>query len=269
MSSGTPTNHLRGVWGSSSSDVFAVGDSGTILHYRETPSMPPVIASISPSKAVQGQDNLTVTITGTYFLGATAVSFGADVTVSDNVNVKNSTQITVVVSVGSSAALGARDVSVTAPAGTGTLPKGFKVTRPSPTISSIDPSQGVQGQTLTVTITGSNFEGATSPSLGTGISVDNFTVGDDGKTIAAVITISDTATTGVRNVSVTTEAGTGTLGSGLTITPREVPTKESNSSKIWIGIGIGAGILVAGAAIAYLVVRRRASEDARRPARKK
>ena len=33
MSSGT-TNDLIGVWGSSSSDVFAVGDQGTILHYN-------------------------------------------------------------------------------------------------------------------------------------------------------------------------------------------------------------------------------------------
>ncbi len=32
MSSGT-TNYLRGVWGSSGSNVFAVGDLGTILHY--------------------------------------------------------------------------------------------------------------------------------------------------------------------------------------------------------------------------------------------
>ena len=32
MSSGT-TNELYGVWGSSGSDVFAVGDGGTILHY--------------------------------------------------------------------------------------------------------------------------------------------------------------------------------------------------------------------------------------------
>ena len=32
MSSGT-TNYLYGVWGSSGSDVFAVGDAGTILHY--------------------------------------------------------------------------------------------------------------------------------------------------------------------------------------------------------------------------------------------
>ncbi len=30
------TNYLYGVWGSSSSDVFAVGGSGTILHYDGT-----------------------------------------------------------------------------------------------------------------------------------------------------------------------------------------------------------------------------------------
>jgi hypothetical protein len=35
MSSGT-TNNLNGLWGSSGSDVFAVGDSGTILHYDGT-----------------------------------------------------------------------------------------------------------------------------------------------------------------------------------------------------------------------------------------
>jgi len=35
MDSGT-TNNLNGLWGSSGSDVFAVGDSGTILHYDGT-----------------------------------------------------------------------------------------------------------------------------------------------------------------------------------------------------------------------------------------
>ena len=33
MTSGT-TNDLLGIWGSSSSNVFAVGDQGTILHYN-------------------------------------------------------------------------------------------------------------------------------------------------------------------------------------------------------------------------------------------
>jgi hypothetical protein len=38
MPSGT-TNILLGVWGSSSSDVFAVGDKGTILHYDGTTTL--------------------------------------------------------------------------------------------------------------------------------------------------------------------------------------------------------------------------------------
>ncbi|MCK5618476.1 MAG: hypothetical protein KAJ17_03710, partial [Candidatus Krumholzibacteria bacterium] len=33
MNSGA-TEHLRGIWGSSANDVFAVGDAGTILHYN-------------------------------------------------------------------------------------------------------------------------------------------------------------------------------------------------------------------------------------------
>jgi hypothetical protein len=82
MESGTDVQ-LRGIWGSSSENVFAVGDDGTILHYKETPTTRPAIASISPNKAVQGQQKLSVTVTGTYFLGTTTVSFGSQVTVDN------------------------------------------------------------------------------------------------------------------------------------------------------------------------------------------
>jgi len=41
MSSCT-TQNVNGVWGSSSSDVFAVGDDGTILHYSGS-HLPPVV----------------------------------------------------------------------------------------------------------------------------------------------------------------------------------------------------------------------------------
>jgi hypothetical protein len=186
----------------------------------------------------------------------------------DNLTV-SSTKITADISVDSSAVLGARDVSVTTPAGTGTLTSGFTVTRPSPTIASIDPKQGVQGETLTVTITGTYLEDVTSLSFGSGITVDNRTVDSDSQ-ITANISISDTATAGDRSVSVTTPAGTGTLGSGFTVMQKEAPGKSSTSSNIWIGVGVGAGVLVVGAVIVYLVMRKRASQDAgRRPTRRK
>jgi len=186
----------------------------------------------------------------------------------DNLTVSSS-KITADISIDSSAVLGARDISVTTPAGTGTLTSGFTVTRPSPTITKIRPSQDVQGQTLSVTITGTCLEGATAASFGTGITTDNFTVDSDDR-ITANITICSTATAGVRNVSVTTPVGTGTLASGFTVVEKETPGKGSSSSKIWIGVAVGAGVLVVGAVIVYLVMRKRASKDAgRRPTRRK
>ena len=66
----TPTsnsaNHLHGVWGSSSTDVFAVGDYGTILHYGEsvTTTTVPVTTTttttpggVCPAITVMGADS--------------------------------------------------------------------------------------------------------------------------------------------------------------------------------------------------------------------
>jgi len=83
----------------------------------------------------------------------------------------------------------------------------------TPTVTSVTPVSGTQGQTLDVTIEGTNLTGSTSVGFGSGITVNNFTVNSSTQ-ITATISISSTATTGVRNVSVTTSAGTAT-GSGL------------------------------------------------------
>jgi hypothetical protein len=123
MYSGT-TSTLHGVWGSSPTDVFAVGGfQGTILHYS---GPPPNVGSVSPSTSVQGQMLSSVVITGTYFTGATNVSFGSGVTVNNFV-VDSSTQITASITVTGSASIGARDVSVTTPAGIGTSADIFSV----------------------------------------------------------------------------------------------------------------------------------------------
>jgi hypothetical protein len=72
---------------------------------------PPTISSFSPTSATNGQ---TVTITGTNFTGATAVSFGG--TAATSFIVVNSTTITAVVASGSSGL-----VSVTTPGGNASL----------------------------------------------------------------------------------------------------------------------------------------------------
>ena len=69
---------------------------------------------------------MDIVITGTSFTGATAVSFGSDITVS-TFTVDSDTQITASITIAGNAALGSHDVSVTTPYGTGTLTDGFTV----------------------------------------------------------------------------------------------------------------------------------------------
>jgi len=85
-----------------------------------------------------------------------------------------------------------------------------------PTITSIIPDHGKQGETLGVIITGTNFSGATEASFGAGITVNSFNV-DSSTQITANITIDADATLDGRNVSVTTPGGTGMLADGFTV----------------------------------------------------
>ena len=182
---------------------------------------PPVITSVNPNQGTQGQTD-NVTITGNYFTGATAVSFGADIT-TNGFTVDSATQITANITIGGAATPGYRDVSVTTPEGTDTEANGFTVVA-VPTMTSVSPSQAVQGETLSVTITGTNLLGVTTVGFGSGITVNSFTVDNDTQ-ITASITVSGSATVGTRDVSVTKAAGTATLTSGFTVN-QAPPTDE-------------------------------------------
>jgi hypothetical protein len=85
----------------------------------------PTVTAVAPTSGAQGE-TLDVTIAGTYFTDATAVSFGSGITVN-SYDVNSDTQIAANVSITADAATGARDVSVTTAAGTGTLSGGFTV----------------------------------------------------------------------------------------------------------------------------------------------
>lgn len=89
----------------------------------------------------------------------------------------------------------------------------------APTLSSISPNKGVQGQAVGVTLTGTNFAtGATvNVSSGTLVIVSNTTVVSTTQ-IAAMFTIVKTAAVGDRTVSVTT-SGTTTNAVTFTVAP--------------------------------------------------
>ncbi len=161
----------------------------------------PTVTSFSPTSAVAGA---TVTITGTNFIGATAVSFGGTAATSFVVN--SSTSINAVVATGSSGS-----VSVTTPGGTGSLP-GFIFLMP-PTVTGFTPVSGPVG--TVVTITGTNFDLLPGNNLvqfnGTTAAVTS------GTSTNLVATVPGGATTGF--ITVTVAGNTATSGSPFTVVP--------------------------------------------------
>ncbi len=97
-----------------------------------------------------------------------------------------------------------------------------------PTINTVNPNSGIQGQTLTITIIGNNFSGATNVNFGDGITVNSFIV-NSATQITVSITIATDAASGDRNVRISTPVGAADKAGGFTVTV--------NAS----GFGIGAG----------------------------
>ncbi|MBT3362749.1 MAG: hypothetical protein HN929_03190 [Chloroflexi bacterium] len=227
--------------------VGALGDNSNtgaayVFGQQSAIEQAPDVTSINPASANKG-DTLNVVITGTYFTGATAVSLGSGVTVN-NYSVDSSTQITANVTVSGIATSGIRPVSITTPAGSDTLSASFTIeqetqsTADAPAITSVSPASGKQGNTLTVTITGTYFTGATAVSLGSGISTNSYTVVSSTR-ITANITIAADATQGTRTVTVTTPIDNDTLSGGFAV--EEALTEPTPTN----GGGCGASAAVA------------------------
>jgi hypothetical protein len=148
-----------------------------------------------------------VTLTGTNFIGASAVNFGS--TAAAAFTVVSSTQI---VAVAPSLAAATYDITVTTPSGTSVLSSSdhFSTTAAaSPSVSSISPGTGPDAGSTTVAITGTGFTGASAVSFG-GVG-GSFTVYSDTSIVA---TAPSTSTTGTYDITVTTPSGTSSTGSG-------------------------------------------------------
>ena len=166
--------------------------SNTVSVFRNI-GLPPTITNISPTS---GPIGTTVTITGTNFTGATAVSFGG--TAAASYSVVSATSITAVVASGTTGT-----ISVITPGGTATSSGTFTFI-PPPTITSFTPTTGGTG--LTVTITGTNFTGATAVTIG-GTNATSFTV-VSATSITAVVASGTTGT-----ILITTPGGTASSSS--------------------------------------------------------
>jgi hypothetical protein len=193
-------------------------DAGAGSATAFTVNAAPTIESASPSSRVQGSSQ-TVTIKGKNFSSGSelAASFsGTGVTVSST-TFKSSTELTASVTVSSSAAVGARSLSVTnADSGTGSLANAFTVDSP-PNVESVTPNAGDKGGTQAVSIRGTGFASNASVSFGSGIEVESTTFVSSTE-LTAEISVQTFASSGSRTVTVTnSDGGTDSLANAFTV----------------------------------------------------
>jgi hypothetical protein len=136
---------------------------------------------------------------------------GSGIDVS-NVNVNSDSSVRATLTIAPNAELGARNVTVTTDSGT-SGPVQFTVTAepvPAPTLTSITPASGLRGSSVTVTLTGTNFDarpGATSVAVnGAGISPADVQVAGP-SSLSVTFTIAADTAIGSYNVNVATAGG--------------------------------------------------------------
>jgi hypothetical protein len=194
--------------GTTTGPVSVTGPGGGATSSAVT-YMPPTISGFSPASA---STHATVTVTGTNFTGATAVTLdrtGVPFSVTSN------TRLTFTVPPGATSGA----IQVTAPGGSDTSSSSFTVLT-SPTISGFSPASA--GAHATVTVTGTNFTGATAVTLD-GAAVP-FSVTSDTR---LSLTVPPGATSGA--IEVTTPGGSDT-SAPFTVLPPPTITSFSPST---------------------------------------
>lgn len=214
---GAATGSAQASIGASGADTLTVGSLGT--NVVRGPRAVPTASDITPTVG-STSGGTAITLTGTNFDGATSVTLGGNA--ATDVTVVNDTTITADTPPG---ATGAVDVVVTTPDGSTTLPDGYTyISGPSvgvPSVTSISPDSSIAG--TAVTITGSNFTGATGVTFG-GVPATNVSVFSD-------TTIFATAPAGAADadVQVTGPGGTSTTEALFTYVSDSPPTLSAVS----------------------------------------
>ncbi len=185
----------------------------------------PTISRIAPASGPIGTN---VTLTGTGFGGATSITFnGVPATAY---GVSSATSMTAIVPAGATTG----NVVVTTPGGTSNDIL-FTVVPPAPVVASLSPATGPAG--TAVTLTGTNFTGATSLTLN-GVVINNFTVVN---ATTITFTIPTGSTTGA--IVVTTTGGSSS-GNTFTVTVATASARANQTEfSVWPNPVAGKGTL--------------------------
>ncbi len=188
----------------------------------------PQITSLNPSTAKAG-DTVNLTIAGTNLSGATAVNFASSSGIAVTNIQSTATQVTCKVLINASATADTRTVTVTTAAGTSNSLT-FTITATTvPQLTSLSPTSGKQGATVSLTITGTNLSGATAVNFGSSSGITVSGIQSTATQVTCSVTIAASAATGSRSVSVTTPQGTSNM-LNFTVTSAATGTKPTISN---------------------------------------
>ncbi len=197
--------------------------TGTVMAVGSAPA----VSSVSPTSGPES-GSTQVTISGSNLSGATAVDFGS--TPAKSFSVVSSTEVSALSPAGS----GTVDVTVTSAAGTSATSSAdrFTYVAPAPTpqppvVSSISPTSGPESGSTQVTISGSNFSGATAVDFGS-TPAKSFSV-----VSSTEVSALSPAGSGTVDVTVTSAAGTSATSSADRFTYTAPVTKPLVSPGYW------------------------------------
>ncbi|MCJ8055281.1 putative Ig domain-containing protein [Shinella curvata] len=196
------------------------GTSATSAADQYTYVSAPTVTSVSPT-AGPTWGGTSVTITGTGFTNATAVTFGS--TAASGFTVISATTITATAPAGT----GTVDIRVTTVGGTSATSAADQYTYVSaPTVSSVSPTAGPTGGGTTVIITGTGFAAA-NPTGAVKFGATNATYTINSNTQITATSPANSA--GTYDITVTTVGGTSATTAGDQFTYVPAPTVTSVS----------------------------------------
>jgi hypothetical protein len=174
----------------------------------------PTVTGVSPTTGSTA-GGTAVTIAGSGFTNASAVSFGA--TAATDFNVDSDGQITATSPAGSA---GTVDITVTTDGGTSATSSADQYTYVvAPSVTNVSPNAGPTGGGTTVTISGSQFTGATAVDFGS-TAATSFHVDNDGQITA----VAPAESAGTVDITVTAPGGTSATGTADQYTYVAAPT---------------------------------------------
>ncbi|NOZ87843.1 MAG: hypothetical protein GXP49_16595 [Deltaproteobacteria bacterium] len=183
------------------------------------------VDAVNPARGGQGAEALVLHVVGNGFVDTPAVSFsGTGITIK-KIRFEGPSSLEVTVDIASTAAEGARNVTVTNPDNSSVTANSVFLITPAPSPTKLTPPDvGQNAQARTITLQGADFQdGAQVLVSGTGVVVTDTNFVSSAALTLTVDTAAD-ATTGARDVTVLNpDGGQATLTSGLVVNPAPAP----------------------------------------------